>query len=303
MARQNERIVGITPAMPTGCSMNIMMREMPDRCFDVGIAEGHAVTFSAGMAKDGLIPVCNIYSSFAQRAYDNIIHDVAISRLHVVLCLDRAGIVGEDGPTHHGVFDLPSLRTIPHLTIASPMNEMELRRLMYTAIECQDGPFVIRYPRGNGITPEWRCPLECVEIGKGRLVSEAKPSDTQKPNTAILSLGPLGNTVQKAIDLIGQSGEDIPLPAHYDMRFLKPLDTSIMEEVANKYDRIITIEEGALNGGFGSAVLEWLADNGYAKKVIRLGIPDTFVEHGKPSELYHIVGLDTEGIIKAIKTK
>ena len=222
MARQNERIVGITPAMPTGCSMNIMMREMPDRCFDVGIAEGHAVPFSAGMAKDGLIPVCNIYSSFAQRAYDNIIHDVAISRLHVVLCLDRAGIVGEDGPTPHGVFDLPSLRAIPHLTIASPMNEMELRRLMYTAIECQDGPFVIRYPRGNGITPEWRCPLECVEIGKGRLVSEAKPSDTQKPNTAILSLGPLGNTVQKAIDLIGQSGEDIPLPAHYDMRFLKP---------------------------------------------------------------------------------
>ena len=303
MARQNERIVGITPAMPTGCSMNIMMREMPDRCFDVGIAEGHAVTFSAGMAKDGLIPVCNIYSSFAQRAYDNIIHDVAISRLHVVLCLDRAGIVGEDGPTHHGVFDLPSLRTIPHLTIASPMNEMELRRLMYTAVECQDGPFIIRYPRGNGVTPEWRCPLECVEIGKGRLVSEAKPSNTQKPNTAILSLGPLGNTVLEAIDLIAQSGEDFPLPAHYDMRFLKPLDTGIMEEVANKYDRIITIEDGALNGGFGSAVLEWLADNGYAKKVIRLGIPDTFVEHGKPSELYHIVGLDTEGIIKAIKAK
>ena len=301
MARQNERIVGVTPAMPTGCSMNIMMREMPDRCFDVGIAEGHAVTFSAGMAKDGLIPVCNIYSSFAQRAYDNIIHDVAINPLHVVMCLDRAGIVGEDGPTHHGVFDLPSLRAIPNLTIASPMNEAELRRLMYTAIECQDGPFVIRYPRGNGVMPDWRCPLEATEIGKGRLVSEAKASGTQKANTAILSLGPIGNTVQNAFTLLAQEDSTIAIPAHYDMRFLKPLDTTIMEEVAKKYDHIITIEDGALNGGFGSAVLEWLADNGYSKRVTRLGIPDRFIEHGAPAELYHIVGLDTEGIIKAIK--
>lgn len=301
MARQNERIVGVTPAMPTGCSMNIMMREMPDRCFDVGIAEGHAVTFSAGMAKDGLIPVCNIYSSFAQRAYDNIIHDVAINPLHVVMCLDRAGIVGEDGPTHHGVFDLPSLRAIPNLTIASPMNEAELRRLMYTAIERQDGPFVIRYPRGNGVMPDWRCPLEATEIGKGRLVSEAKASGTQKANTAILSLGPIGNTVQNALTLLAQEDSTIAIPAHYDMRFLKPLDNTIMEEVAKKYDHIITIEDGALNGGFGSAVLEWLADNGYSKRVTRLGIPDRFIEHGAPAELYHIVGLDTEGIIKAIK--
>ena len=301
MARQNERIVGVTPAMPTGCSMNIMMREMPDRCFDVGIAEGHAVTFSAGMAKDGLIPVCNIYSSFAQRAYDNIIHDVAINPLHVVMCLDRAGIVGEDGPTHHGVFDLPSLRAIPNLTIASPMNEAELRRLMYTAIECQDGPFVIRYPRGNGVMPDWRCPLEAAEIGKGRLVSEAKASGTQKANTAILSLGPIGNTVQNAFTLLAQEDSTIAIPAHYDMRFIKPLDSTIMEEVAKKYDHIITIEDGALNGGFGSAVLEWIADNGYSKRVTRLGIPDRFIEHGAPAELYHIVGLDTEGIIKAIK--
>ena len=301
MARQNERIVGVTPAMPTGCSMNIMMREMPDRCFDVGIAEGHAVTFSAGMAKDGLIPVCNIYSSFAQRAYDNIIHDVAINPLHVVMCLDRAGIVGEDGPTHHGVFDLPSLRAIPNLTIASPMNEAELRRLMYTAIERQDGPFVIRYPRGNGVMPDWRCPLEATEIGKGRLLSEAKASGTQKANTAILSLGPIGNTVQNAFTLLAQEDSTIAIPAHYDMRFLKPLDSTIMEEVAKKYDHIITIEDGALNGGFGSAILEWLADNGYSKRVTRLGIPDRFIEHGTPAELYHIVGLDTEGIIKAIK--
>ena len=301
MARQNERIVGVTPAMPTGCSMNIMMREMPDRCFDVGIAEGHAVTFSAGMAKDGLIPVCNIYSCFAQRAYDNIIHDVAINPLHVVMCLDRAGIVGEDGPTHHGVFDLPSLRAIPNLTIASPMNEAELRRLMYTAIECQDGPFVIRYPRGNGVMPNWRCPLEAAEIGKGRLVSEAKDSGAQKADTAILSLGPIGNTVQKAFTLLAQENPTTAIPAHYDMRFLKPLDNTIMEEVAKKYDHIITIEDGALNGGFGSAVLEWLADNGYSKRVTRLGIPDRFIEHGTPAELYHIVGLDTEGIIKAIK--
>ena len=301
MARKNERIVGVTPAMPTGCSMNIMMREMPERCFDVGIAEGHAVTFSAGMAKDGLIPVCNIYSSFAQRAYDNIIHDVAISRLHVVMCLDRAGIVGEDGPTHHGVFDLPSLRTVPNLTIASPMNEAELRCLMYTAIECQDGPFVIRYPRGNGVMPNWRCPLEAVEIGTGRLVSDSKGKDSKVSKTAVLSLGPLGNAVQEVIAKIAKEEKNENLPAHYDMRFLKPLDNAIMEKVAQEYDHIITIEDGALNGGFGSAILEWLADNGYAKKVTRLGIPDRFIEHGSPAELYHIAGLDAESIIRAIR--
>ena len=300
LARKNNRIVGVTPAMPTGCSMNIMMREMPDRCFDVGIAEGHAVTFSAGMAKDGLIPVCNIYSSFAQRAYDNIIHDVALSRLHVVMCLDRAGIVGEDGPTHHGVFDLPSLRAIPNLTIASPMNEAELRRMMYTAIEKQDGPFVIRYPRGNGVMTDWRCPLEAVEIGKGRLVSEGKHTFKYKPKIAILTLGPLGNVVQDAIAKIAEEGKNMNLPAHYDMRFLKPLDNTILEKVAQEYDYIITVEDGALNGGFGSAVLEWLADHNYTKLITRLGIPDKFIEHGSPAELYRICGIDAESIAKAI---
>ena len=301
MAKKNPRIVGITPAMPSGCSMNIMMKEMPDRCFDVGIAEGHAVTFSAGMAKDGLIPVCNIYSSFAQRSYDNVIHDVAINKLHVVMCLDRAGIVGEDGPTHHGVFDMPSLRTIPNLTIASPMNEAELRRLMYTAIECQNGPFVIRYPRGNGVMVDWQCPLEALPIGKGRLVSEEKNNIPINKHMAILSMGPLGNTVQNAINAIAQEQDNAYLPAHYDMRFLKPLDEEIMKMVAEKYDHIITIEDGSLNGGFGSAILEWLADNGFSKKVTRLGIPDKFIEHGAPAQLYKLVGLDVESIIKIIR--
>ena len=301
MAKKNPRIVGVTPAMPSGCSMNIMMKEMPDRCFDVGIAEGHAVTFSAGMAKDGLIPVCNIYSSFAQRSYDNVIHDVAINKLHVVMCLDRAGIVGEDGPTHHGVFDMPSLRTIPNLTIASPMNEAELRRLMYTAIECQNGPFVIRYPRGNGVMVDWQCPLEALPIGKGRLVSEEKNNTPTNKHMAILSMGPLGNTVQNAINAIVQEQDNAYLPAHYDMRFLKPLDEEIMKMVAEKYDHIITIEDGSLNGGFGSAILEWLADNGFSKKVTRLGIPDKFIEHGAPAQLYKLVGLDVESIIKIIR--
>lgn len=301
MAKKNPRIVGITPAMPSGCSMNIMMKEMPDRCFDVGIAEGHAVTFSAGMAKDGLIPVCNIYSSFAQRSYDNVIHDVAINKLHVVMCLDRAGIVGEDGPTHHGVFDMPSLRTVPNLTIASPMNEAELRRLMYTAIECQNGPFVIRYPRGNGVMVDWQCPLEALPIGKGRLVSEEKNNTPTNKHMAILSMGPLGNTVQNAINAIAQEQDNAYLPAHYDMRFLKPLDEEIMKMVAEKYDHIITIEDGSLNGGFGSAILEWLADNGFSKKVTRLGIPDKFIEHGAPAQLYKLVGLDVESIIKIIR--
>lgn len=300
LARQDNRIVGVTPAMPTGCSMNIMMQEMPERCFDVGIAEGHAVTFSAGMAADGLIPVCNIYSNFAQRAYDNIIHDVAISKLHVVLCLDRAGLVGEDGPTHHGVFDLVSLRAVPNLIIASPMNEAELRCMMYTAIECQDGPFVIRYPRGNGVLQDWRCPIKKMEIGTGRNINTGRGHDGKKPNTAILSLGPLGNVVAEAINTLKEKGNDTPLPSHYDMRFLKPLDNKIMEEVAQNYDNIITIEDGARNGGFGSAILEWLSDHGYSKKVTRLGIPDNFVEHGKPSELYHIVGVDKDGILKTI---
>lgn len=294
LARENSRVVGITPAMPTGCSLNIMMKEMPERCFDVGIAEGHAVTFSAGMAKDGLIPVCNIYSSFCQRAYDNLIHDVAISRLHVVLCLDRAGLVGEDGPTHHGAFDLAFLRPVPGLTIASPMNESELRCLMYTAVECQDGPFVIRYPRGRGVQTDWHCEMKEIPVGKGRRISDGD-------KTAILSLGPVGNTVQDAINDLksGFAGTTV-IPAHYDMRYLKPLDEEIMREVAERYEHIITIEDGALKGGLGSAVLEWLSDNGYAKRVTRLGLPDEFVQHGTPAELYKIVGLDKEAIKQAL---
>lgn len=281
LAKMDNRIVGITPAMPTGCSLNIMMHEMPERCFDVGIAEGHAVTFSAGMAKDGLIPVCNIYSSFAQRAYDNIIHDVAISRLHVVFCLDRAGLVGEDGPTHHGAFDLAALRPIPNLTIASPLNEIELRQMMYTATLCQNGPFVIRYPRGRGVIHEWKCEMTALEIGRGQCLKKGT-------GTAILSLGPIGNIAMAAAE-----GTDA---AVYDMRFLKPLDEDIMREVAEKFDNIITVEDGVRNGGLGSAVLEWMADAGYQKHITRLGLPDNFVEHGKPQELYHIVGLDKESI-------
>ncbi len=289
MARQDSRIVGVTPAMPTGCSMCIMQHEMPERVFDVGIAEGHAVTFSAGLAREGMRPFCNIYSSFAQRAYDNIIHDVAISRLNVVLCLDRAGIVGEDGPTHHGVFDLACLRPVPNLTIASPMDEHELRRLMYTAAQGEGGPFVIRYPRGRGLLTDWRCKLETVPIGKGRCLRKGDGP------TVVLSLGPLGNVADEAIR---ESGIDA---AHYDMRFLKPLDEGILHEVARRYHRIITIEDGVTEGGMGSAVLEWMSDNGFEPEIIRLGLPDRFVEHGTPAELYKIVGLDKERIIKELK--
>ena len=284
MARKDERIVGVTPAMPTGCSMCIMQREMPERTFDVGIAEGHAVTFSAGLAREGMRPFCNIYSSFAQRAYDNIIHDVAISRLPVVLCLDRAGLVGEDGPTHHGTFDLAALRPIPNVTIASPMDEHELRRLMFTALQSETGPFVIRYPRGRGVKIDWRCPLEEVPIGKGRRLREGNGT------TAVLSLGPIGNVAAEAIV---ESGLDI---AHYDMRFVKPLDEELLTEVAQRFSRIITIEDGVVNGGMGSAVVEWMAAHGYKPDIVRMGLPDQFVEHGTPAELYKIVGIDKEGI-------
>ena len=288
LARRNDRIVGVTPAMPTGCSMNIMMSEMPDRTFDVGIAEGHAVTFSAGMAKDGLQPFCNIYSAFAQRAYDNIIHDVAILRLPVVLCLDRAGLVGEDGPTHHGAFDMAALRPIPNLTICSPMDEAELRRLMYTAQLPGQGPFVIRYPRGRGVLVDWRCPLEPVKVGTGRRLREGDG------DVAVLSIGPIGNDVEQAIESLELN------PAHYDMRFLKPLDEQILHEVGRRYKRIVTVEDGVRNGGLGSAVLEWMADHGYTPHITRLGLPDEFVEHGTVAELRQIVGLDKESIIKAI---
>lgn len=292
LARKNKRIVGVTPAMPTGCSMNIMMKEIPARTFDVGIAEGHAVTFSGGMAKDGLLPFCNIYSAFAQRAYDNIIHDVALLNLPVVICLDRAGLVGEDGATHHGAFDIAALRPVPNLTISSPMNEHELRRLMYTAQLPDKGPFVIRYPRGRGVLADWHCELEEVKVGTGRKLHDGK-------DVAVLSFGPVGNNVEEAIEMMGTSTPQLSI-AHYDMRFAKPLDTEILKDVAQQFDRIITIEDGAREGGFGSAVLEWLEDNGYRKNVVRLGLPDHFVEHGTVAELQHIVGIDAEGIIDAV---
>ena len=292
LARKNKLIVGVTPAMPTGCSMNIMMKEMPARTFDVGIAEGHAVTFSGGMAKDGLLPFCNIYSAFAQRAYDNIIHDVALLNLPVVICLDRAGLVGEDGATHHGAFDIAALRPVPNLTISSPMNEHELRRLMYTAQLPDKGPFVIRYPRGRGVLADWHCELEEVKVGTGRKLHDGK-------DVAVLSFGPVGNNVEEAIEMMETSTPQLSI-AHYDMRFVKPLDTEILKGVAQQFDRIITIEDGAREGGFGSAVLEWLEDNGYRKNVVRLGLPDHFVEHGTVAELQHIVGIDAEGIIDAV---
>ena len=290
LARQNPKIVGVTPAMPSGCSMNIMMKEMPERTFDVGIAEGHAVTFSGGMAKDGLLPFCNIYSAFAQRAFDNIIHDVALLNLNVVLCFDRAGLVGEDGPTHHGAFDLAALRPIPNLVISSPMDEHELRRLMFTAQLPDKGPFVIRYPRGGGVLQDWRCPFEEVPVGKGRKLHDGD-------DVAVLSIGPIGNNVTEAIVKLGSS----PSVAHYDMRFLKPLDEEILEEVGKKFKRIITVENGVRKGGLGSAVLEWMNDHGYQPKIVRLGLPDEFVEHGTVDELQDIVGIGTDGIIKAIK--
>lgn len=290
LAMQNPKIVGVTPAMPTGCSMNKLMKAMPDRAFDVGIAEGHAVTFSGGMAKEGLQPFCNIYSSFAQRAYDNIIHDLAILNLPVVLCLDRAGLVGEDGPTHHGVFDLAALRPIPNLTIAAPMDEKELRRLMYTAQLPDKGMFVIRYPRGRGVNKDWKCPLEEIKVGTGRKLKDGE-------RVAILTVGPIGNDARKVIQALPQR-DDV---AHYDMRFIKPLDGNLLEEIGKKFKKVITIEDGVRNGGFGSAVLEWFNDHGYAPSVQRMGLPDEFVAHGSVDELRRIVGLDAPHIRQVIE--
>lgn len=292
LAKQNPKIVGVTPAMPSGCSMNIMMKEMPERTFDVGIAEGHAVTFSGGMAKDGLLPFCNIYSAFAQRAFDNIIHDVALLNLNVVFCFDRSGLVGEDGATHHGAFDLAALRPIPNMTICSPLDEHELRRLMYTAQLPNKGPFVIRYPRGGGELQDWRCPLEEIKVGTGRKLHDGD-------DIAVLSIGPIGNNVTRAIEQLKIDNGQLTI-AHYDMRFLKPIDESILEEVGKKFKKVITVENGVRQGGLGSAVLEWMNDHGYAPKVTRLGLPDKFVEHGTVKELQHIVGIDEEGIKKAI---
>lgn len=290
LALQNPKIVGVTPAMPTGCSMNKLMKAMPDRAFDVGIAEGHAVTFSGGMAKEGLQPFCNIYSSFAQRAYDNIIHDLAILNLPVVLCLDRAGLVGEDGPTHHGVFDLAALRPIPNLTIAAPMDEKELRRLMYTAQLPDKGMFVIRYPRGRGVNKDWKCPLEEIKVGTGRKLKDGD-------QVAILTVGPIGNDAKKAIQALPQRDN----VAHYDMRFIKPLDEDLLDEIGKKFKKVITIEDGVRNGGFGSAVLEWFNDHGYAPTVQRMGLPDEFVTHGPVDELRRIVGLDASHIKQNIE--
>lgn len=293
LAEKNERIVGVTPAMPSGCSMNIMMKAMPNRAFDVGIAEGHAVTFSGGMAKEGLLPFCNIYSAFMQRAYDNVIHDVALLRLNVVLCLDRAGLVGEDGPTHHGAFDMAYLRPIPNLTIAAPYDEHELRKLMYTAQLPDQGPFVIRYPRGRGRLIDWHCPLEAIEIGKGRKLKNGK-------DLAILSIGTIGNTAADAIKEAEQLMPEISI-ALYDLRFVKPLDEQLLEEVAQQFNKIITVEDGILEGGVGSAILEYMSDHGHTPHIRRIGIPDQFVEHGAVNILHHICGTDKEGILKAIQ--
>ena len=292
LAQMNDRIVGVTPAMPTGCSMNILMNAMPDRAFDVGIAEGHAVTFSGGMAKDGLQPFCNIYSSFAQRAYDNIIHDLALLSLPVVLCLDRGGLVGEDGPTHHGAFDMAALRPIPHLTICSPMDEHELRRMMYTAQLPGMGTVVIRYPRGAAEHNDWRCKLEAIEVGTGRCMHEGH-------DVAVLTIGPIGNVAAEAVAEVEAEGQ--LTVAHYDMRYLKPIDGGILDEVGQRFSRVITVEDGVRCGGLGTAVTEWMADHHYTPEIVRLGLPDEFVEHGTVSELRRIAGIDKATIIQHIK--
>lgn len=290
LAQANSNIIGVTPAMPSGCSMNIIMDKLPNRAFDVGIAEGHAVTFSGGMAKEGLQPFCNIYSSFMQRAYDNVIHDVALLNLPVVLCLDRSGLVGEDGPTHHGVFDLAFLRPIPNLTIASPMDEPELRRMMFTAQLPDKGSFVIRYPRGRGNCKDWKCKLEEIPVGKGRVI-------TQGDELAVISLGPIGVKAQEAIENLEKQGKSIAL---YDLRFLKPLDTKMLHSIGQKFNKIITLEDGVIKGGMGSAILEFMSENNYTPSIHRMGIPDEFIEHGRVEELYHLCNLDTPAIEEAM---
>lgn len=292
LARQNPNIVGVTPAMPSGCSMNIMMKEMPDRVFDVGIAEGHAVTFSAGMAKDGLTPFCNIYSTFMQRAYDNVIHDVAIHKLNVVMCLDRAGLVGEDGATHHGIFDIAYMRIIPNLTVAVPMDEHELRKLMFTAQLPDMGPFVIRYPRGRGLKTDWKCQFEKIPVGKGRLLKDGN-------DMAVISVGPIGYKAKKAIAK-AEECSSISI-AHYDLRFVKPLDKDMLDSIGKKFKKILTVEDGILAGGAGSAIMEFMSDNGHDDITIkRIGINDCFVQHGTVDELYKICRLDEESIYSSI---
>lgn len=290
LAEKNPKIVGVTPAMSTGCSLNMMMITMPNRAYDVGIAEQHAVTFSAGMAASGFVPFCNIYSTFMQRAYDQVIHDVALQNLHVIFCLDRGGLVGEDGATHHGVFDLAFFRPIPNLTIASPLNEAELRDMMYTAQLDGMGPWVIRYPRGRGVMPEWKTPFREMPVGKGQQLRAGK-------SLAFLAIGHIGNTVMKACDILSENGVEA---AVYNMRFLKPLDEALLHDVFKHFDKIITIEDGTIIGGLGTAVMEFASVNGYHEaRIHRLGIPDRFIEQGTPDELYHECGMDTEGIVKA----
>lgn len=292
LASVNPSIMGVTPAMPSGSSLNLMMEKMPDRAFDVGIAEQHAVTFSAGLATQGLRPFCNIYSTFMQRAYDQVMHDVCIQKLPVVFCLDRAGIVGADGPTHHGLYDIAYMRCLPHMIVASPMNEVELRHLMYSAqLESQVYPFTIRYPRGQGVVPNWKLPMEAIPVGKGRLISEGE-------EVAILSFGPIGNHVVEAKHLL--VSEDLR-PAHYDMRFVKPLDTALLDDIFRRFSKIVTIEDGCLQGGFGSAVLEYMCDKGYTASIHRMGIPDSIIEHGEPSQLYKECGLDAASIADVVR--
>lgn len=290
LAKENPKIMGVTPAMPSGSSMNIMMKEMPDRAFDVGIAEQHAVTFSAGLATQGLIPFCNIYSSFMQRAYDQVVHDVALQNLQVVFCLDRAGFAGADGPTHHGAYDLAYFRCIPNMVVSAPMNEEELRNLMFTATQFE-GPFSIRYPRGQGVMPEWRTPIREIPIGQGRIVQEGE-------EVAILTIGHIGNYAVEACAMLAKEGLK---PAHYDMRFVKPLDGELLQEVFGKFKKVLTVEDGCIMGGFGSAVIEWMSDHGYAAQVRRLGIPDRIVEHGEQIELHRECGFDPEGIANAVR--
>ena len=291
LAEINEKIIGVTPAMPTGCSLNLMMKKMPNRAFDVGIAEQHAVTFSAGMATEGAVPFCNIYSTFMQRAYDQVIHDVALQNLQVIFCLDRGGIVGEDGPTHHGVFDFAYFRTIPNMIIAAPMNEIELRNMMFTAQEKNHGPFSIRYPRGRGVYADWKQPMKSIEIGKGEKISDGK-------DVAVISIGHPGNFVIEAKKSLEKENISI---AHFNMRFLKPIDEKLLHEILNKFDKIITIEDGTIVGGLGSAVLEFITENNYQAKVKRLGIPDKFIEHGTPKELISSCGFDAIGITETVK--
>ena len=292
LARKNEKIIGITPAMPTGSSMKIMMEEIPERTYDVGIAEQHAVTFSAGLAIEGMVPFCNIYSSFMQRSFDQAIHDVALQNLPVVFCLDRGGLVGDDGPTHHGVFDLAFMRAIPNMIVSAPMNEEELRNLMYTAQVKNHGPFSIRYPRGRGVLADWKKSFREIPVGKGRLVRKGT-------DIAILSIGTAGNLAANAIDLLEDSHISA---AHYDMRFVKPLDEDLLHKVFKRFKQVLTIEDGAINGGFGSAVLEFMADHGYQCHVKRLGVPDRFIEHGTQAELYKECGFDPESIASMIQS-